>query len=321
MSGLTGLRGAQGGVVMFGMMGQFLPAVAATIVASNPVLLGAGALFGGLQMSEDRKRKVAARRQSARQQVRQFIDDVQFEVTNEMTQLLRDLQRDLRDEFGERLAELQRTYADTAQRAQKIASQTQEQSKKRSAEIEAASAVLTKVAALAGSSPSAATEPRGAVMALAHRERGRDGAGHHQGARAQARRHSVPRRHRRDRCPPERPAAGRDRGARQGRQVDVAQRAGRRAARADRRRRVHASRVVVPAWSPLRGPGPAAQRAGEGARVPQGRRRAPCRAERHARERRAVPRRALARFRAGTRHPDRHARPCVAQRRELAPDA
>ena len=160
-SGLTGLRGAQGGVVMFGMMGQFLPAVAATIVASNPVLLGAGALFGGLQMSEDRKRKVAARRQSARQQVRQFMDDVQFEVTNEMTQLLRDLQHDLRDEFGERLAELQRTYADTAQRAQKIASQTQEQSKKRSAEIEAASAVLTKVAALAGSSPSAAPSREG----------------------------------------------------------------------------------------------------------------------------------------------------------------
>jgi Dynamin family len=151
-AGLTGLRGAQGGVVMFGMMGQFLPAVAATILASNPVLLGAGALFGGLQLSEDRKRKVAARRQSARQQVRQFMDDVQFEVTNEMTQMLRDLQRDLRDEFGERLGELQRTYTDTAQRAQKIAAQTQEQSKKRVAEIEAASAVLMKVAALAGSS-------------------------------------------------------------------------------------------------------------------------------------------------------------------------
>jgi hypothetical protein len=159
-SGLTGLRGAQGGVVMFGMMGQFLPAVAATILASNPVLLGAGALFGGLQMSEDRKRKVAARRQSARQQVRQFMDDVQFEVTNTMTGLLRDLQRDLRDEFGERLAELQRTYADTAQRAQKIASQTQEQSKKRSAEIDAARAVLTKVAALAGSSTTATAANR-----------------------------------------------------------------------------------------------------------------------------------------------------------------
>ncbi len=151
MSGLTGLRGAQGGVVMFGMMGQFLPAAAATIVASNPVLLGVAALFGGLQVSEERKRKIATRRQSARQQVRQFMDDVQFEVTNEMTGMLRDLQRDMRDEFGDRLAELQRTYTDTAQRAQKIAQQTQEQSKKRAAEIDAARTVLAKVATLADS--------------------------------------------------------------------------------------------------------------------------------------------------------------------------
>jgi len=150
MGGLTGLRGAQGGVVMFGMMGQFLPAAAATLLASNPVLLGAGALFGGLQLSEDRKRKVAMRRQSARQQVRQFLDDVQFEVTNEMSQLVRDMQRDMRDEFGDRLAELQRTYAETAQRAQQSATQTQEQARRRSAEIDAAMGVLAQVAALAG---------------------------------------------------------------------------------------------------------------------------------------------------------------------------
>ena len=150
MTGLTGLRGAQGGVVMFGMMGQFLPAAAATIMASNPVLLGVGALFGGIQLTEDRKRKVQMRRQSARQQVRQFLDDVQFEVTNEMSSMIRDLQRDMRDEFGDRLAELQRTYTETAQRAQQTAAQTQQQAKQRSAEIDAANAVLAKVAALAG---------------------------------------------------------------------------------------------------------------------------------------------------------------------------
>jgi hypothetical protein len=157
MGGLTGLRGAQGGVVMFGMMGQFLPAAAATLLASNPVLLGAGALFGGLQLSEDRKRKVQMRRQAARQQVRQFLDDVQFEVTNEMGQLVRDLQRDLRDEFGERLGELQRTYTETAQRAQQTAAQSREQAKRRAAEIDAANAVLAKVAALAG--PPSAVPP------------------------------------------------------------------------------------------------------------------------------------------------------------------
>jgi hypothetical protein len=147
---ITGLRGAQGGVVMFGYLGQFLPSVAATVLSSNPVLLGAAALFGGMQLSEDRKRRVAARRQAARAQVHQFMDDVQFEVTNEMTGMLRDLQRDMRDEFGDRLGELQRTYAETAQRAQKIATQTQEMAKKRTAEIDASMAVLGKVAALVG---------------------------------------------------------------------------------------------------------------------------------------------------------------------------
>ena len=138
MSGLTGLRGAQGGVVMFGMMGQFLPAAAATIVASNPVLLGVGRAVRWICRSrKNASARSRPRRQSARQQVRQFMDDVQFEVTNEMTGMLRDLQRDMRDEFGDRLAELQRTYTDTAQRAQKIAQQTQEQSKKRAAEIDA----------------------------------------------------------------------------------------------------------------------------------------------------------------------------------------
>ncbi len=96
--------------MMFGMMGSFLPGAAAVMIASNPVLLGAGALFGGMQIFEDRKRKVAQRRQSARQQVRQFLDDVQFEVTNELSGLIRQAHREIRDELTTRLAELQRTY-------------------------------------------------------------------------------------------------------------------------------------------------------------------------------------------------------------------
>ena len=117
-TGLTGLRGAQGGVMMFGMMGSFLPTAAGVLIMSNPVLLGVGALFGSMGLAEDRKRKVAARRQAARTQVRQFLDDVQFEINNQIASSVRDIQRDLRDEFGDRLAELQRTYTDAAQRAQ-----------------------------------------------------------------------------------------------------------------------------------------------------------------------------------------------------------
>ena len=144
-SALTGVRGAQSGVMMFGMVGSFLPGAAAALIATNPVLLGAGALFGGIQLLEDRKRKIAQRRQNARQQVRQFIDDVQFEVTNEVSGLIREIQRDIRDYFTSRLAELQRTYAGAAQQAQADAKRTQEGLAARRTELEQQLALLTRI--------------------------------------------------------------------------------------------------------------------------------------------------------------------------------
>ncbi len=149
--GLTGLRGAQGGMMMFGMLGQFLPGTAAVLFASNPVLLGAGAVFGGFQLAEDRKRRVTQRRQAARTQIRQFADDVQFELGDQITSLVRDLQRSLRDEISGRLAELQRTYTETAQRAQETAKRTQEQQQQRSAEVKRQLDVLAQIERGAGS--------------------------------------------------------------------------------------------------------------------------------------------------------------------------
>jgi hypothetical protein len=149
--GLTGIKGAQGGIMMFGMLGQFLPAAAGALLATNPVLLGIGALFGTMGLAEDRKRKVAARRQMARSQVRQFLDDVQFEVGNQLSTVVRDIQRELRDEFTSRLGELQRTCTDAAKRAQDDAQRTQGERTKRGGEIDQYVAALKKVeAALAG---------------------------------------------------------------------------------------------------------------------------------------------------------------------------
>ncbi len=112
-TGVTGIRGVQSGMYMFSSIGSWLPTAAGALLIANPVLLGAGALFGGMQLLDERKKKVTARRQSARQQVRQFLDDVQFEVGNEITTMVREVQRDLRDEFTDRLGELQRTYTET----------------------------------------------------------------------------------------------------------------------------------------------------------------------------------------------------------------
>jgi hypothetical protein len=149
--GLTGIRGAQGGVMMFGMLGQFLPAAAGALLATNPVLLGIGALFGTMGLADDRKRKVQMRRQTARGQVRQFLDDVQFEVTNQLSSVVRDVQRELRDEFTARLGELQRTYTDAAKRAQEDAQKGQGERAQRGGELDQSIVALRKVEAALGS--------------------------------------------------------------------------------------------------------------------------------------------------------------------------
>ena len=154
-TGLVTIRGAQGGVMMFGMLGQFLPTAAGALLATNPVLLGIGAVFGTMGLADERKRKVQARRQAARGQVRQFLDDVQFEVGNQISIVVRDVQRELRDEFTARLAELQRTYTDAAKRGQEDAQRSDAERKQRGTQIDGSLNALAQVesalaAALAG---------------------------------------------------------------------------------------------------------------------------------------------------------------------------
>lgn len=114
---MQSLRGAQSGILLFGMLGNFLPTAAATLLFSNPVMLVLGAGFAGKQAIEVRRRNVAQRRQQARTAVRQFVDDVQFELTNRLSDEIRRRQRELRDEVTERLNELARTWTDLANAA------------------------------------------------------------------------------------------------------------------------------------------------------------------------------------------------------------
>jgi GTPase SAR1 family protein len=143
--GLAGLRGAQTGITMIGMMGRFLPAATASLFMLNPVILGIGAVFGGLQMLEVRKRRIAMRRQNARVQLRQFFDDVQVEVGNEVSNALRDLQRELRDEFTERLTQLHTTYTQTLKQLQADAQRTVDEANQRVSEL---NATLIEIAAI-----------------------------------------------------------------------------------------------------------------------------------------------------------------------------
>lgn len=116
-TGLTGVRGAQGGVMMFGMLGTFLPGTALAAFATlSPVLLTVGVAFGAHQLAEERKRKLMARRGQAKNTMRKFMDSAQFDLSNELSGLIKDFQRDLRDEFSEGLTELQRSYTESINR-------------------------------------------------------------------------------------------------------------------------------------------------------------------------------------------------------------
>jgi hypothetical protein len=98
-------------------------------------------------LMDERKRKIAARRQSARSQVRQFSDDVQFEVGNQIGNVVKDIQRELRDEFGDRLTELLRTYTETATRAQQDGQKNQQERQQRIAEIDVSAKTLGAIEA------------------------------------------------------------------------------------------------------------------------------------------------------------------------------
>jgi hypothetical protein len=119
--------------------------MAAVFMMSNPVLLAAGALFGGMHVFDERKRKMQARRQAARTQMRQFVDDVQFAVGNELTNQLRSVQRGLRDEFSDLIGELQRTWSDTAKRTEEARRATADQIATRRAELERAAEQLSSL--------------------------------------------------------------------------------------------------------------------------------------------------------------------------------
>ena len=161
-TGLTGLRGAQSGIMLFGMTSQFLPAAAATLLVSNPVLLAVGAVFGGYQLFEDRKRKLTMRRQTARTQLRQFTDDVQFEVTNELGVVLRTVQRELRDEFSSLLGELQRTWTESVAHAKASLAQGAEERAAELRAIEHRQAALVQVdATVSGAVASLGAAPGG----------------------------------------------------------------------------------------------------------------------------------------------------------------
>ena len=131
-TGMTALRGMQGGALMFGMMGNLVG-----LSIAGPALIGIGLVMGGRALVEEQRRQLTARRQQARQAVRTHLDDVAFHVGKDVRDALRLLQRGLRDALGLRAATARRTAQAALQAADQAATTDHRDAAARRADLEA----------------------------------------------------------------------------------------------------------------------------------------------------------------------------------------
>ncbi len=107
------MRGGYGGMLMIGM---------ATTIAGigllNPLSLGAGLLFGGKTVRDERKRLLGRRQNDAKTAVRKHIDEVTFQVGKDSRDMLRLTQRQLRDHFSALADEVSTSIAGSVAAAQ-----------------------------------------------------------------------------------------------------------------------------------------------------------------------------------------------------------
>ncbi len=137
---LTAARGAYGGVLMFGMVGQL-----AGLALLNPLTLVVGIGLGRKALKDERKRNRTMRQQQAKAAVRKYIDAITFEVSKESRDLLRRVQRDLRDEFSSRAEHLQVSTRDALAASEAAAKQQLVDRQTRLGDVRAELARLAKL--------------------------------------------------------------------------------------------------------------------------------------------------------------------------------
>jgi hypothetical protein len=148
--GLGFVGGVQSGMVLVGTLGRLMPAAAAAVIVANPVVLGAGLLMGGQKLLEGRKRAVAQRRQTARQALKQFVDDVQFEIGAQLADAVRTAQRQLRDQLQNQVGALTKSQAEAVDRMQRDIQATDSQRRVRASELDQRIAALRAAVTAAG---------------------------------------------------------------------------------------------------------------------------------------------------------------------------
>ena len=138
-TGLSALRGGSSGMILLGMVGNL-----AGLALAAPVSVGVAAFFGAKQVIDTRKTALKQRRQEARTVVRQYIDEVNLEVSNRTRQSIQDFHRTLRDHYAARLQELSRSTTTAMQAAQESLAQDHAGRKERAEKLRQWSAQLRR---------------------------------------------------------------------------------------------------------------------------------------------------------------------------------
>lgn len=92
----SGLKGAQGGIIMVGVFSGI-----AGLGLGTLAIAGVGALFGGKQILDERQRRLQAERQQVKNALRQFLDEAQTEGVRAIRELVRDELRREREAIAE----------------------------------------------------------------------------------------------------------------------------------------------------------------------------------------------------------------------------
>ncbi|GLZ53016.1 dynamin family protein [Actinomycetospora sp. NBRC 106378] len=146
---ITGMRGGQGGVMMFGLITSL-----AGMAMLNPITGAAAVLLGAKGVRDERKRLLERRRADAKQAVRRHVDDVTFAVGKDSRDLLRAVQRHLRDHFQEIAAQVSTSMAESVASAQAavktVTSEREERVRTLTTELDRLAALEKRAKALVG---------------------------------------------------------------------------------------------------------------------------------------------------------------------------
>jgi gas vesicle protein len=128
---MTVLRSGYGGTVMFIMLGMTLG------VTLGPIALGIALVMGHRGLKEEKKRQREARQRQATAALRTYCDQIGFVMSKDSRDTLRSIQRQLRDHYTELAEQLEASNAQALERATQAARSTEQERKRRLADVDA----------------------------------------------------------------------------------------------------------------------------------------------------------------------------------------